>query len=145
MGEAFDTSGHFHIMPGHPLHRFMRANILTWDDLTPFQQGYVEALFESAWPDLLSQFIAKGMSEPEDHADCVKPEFSDLSPDALAMILADCERFRGRTSSQSRAVGALFWKNRAGGYLSDDGWMPLRVSLSDDGKIHLTNREGGEG
>ena len=105
-----------------------------WEDFDPFTQGYVEALFESAWPDLLQQLIAKGMSEAADHDDSVQPEFSDLSPEALAMILRDCAAL-SKYYAKSVGGGSKAWSDRHSGEWP--GFPPLTPHLSDCGRVHL--------
>lgn len=86
----------------------------------------------------VTSLTAGPVSEPTELGRAVSPfllGFSDLAPEALAAVLRDCERYRGRTSSSSGAVGALFWMNRSGGHLSGDGWSPLSPFLGDDGKV----------
>lgn len=68
------------------------------------------------------------------------PAFSDLSPGALKLILADCAWVYGKMTRGSPTVahqaGGYLWRERngAGGY---DGFPPLTASLSDDGKVKL--------
>lgn len=57
-----------------------RQPILFWTDLDAFTQGYVEALFARN---------AGGLFRPLGFA-----KFSDLAPETLARIIADCEAFR---------------------------------------------------
>lgn len=89
-----------------------------WPDLSPFMQGYVEALLR-----------ATGSA------------FSDLSPEALALILRDCEANRealaaigihGPGTAQS---GADFWRLRNTCKMTT--FPPLVPFLADDGRVHL--------
>lgn len=115
------------------------AGLTVWyefDDLSPFAQGCVEALFASIeYPAAQdTRYLDKG--------------FSDLSPEALAMILRDCELFLNRHPGWvTRGGGSLFWKGRhdqeersSGSLFSDTlrDFPPLRVSLDDAGKVQLT-------
>ncbi|MFY8143067.1 MAG: hypothetical protein ACOVMT_04190 [Caulobacter sp.] len=91
----------------------------TWDHLTPFAQGYVEALLRHA------------------------ATFSDLAPETLARIIADCDAFAKQYPGWvHRDGGALFWASRQGGatrwraYMSE-GFPPLTVQLGDDGKVRF--------
>lgn len=62
-----------------------------WDDLSPFCQGYIEALF---WTNTEGSREA-GTYDPENGS--ALPEeagFSDLAPETLALIIADCEAFQ---------------------------------------------------
>lgn len=126
-----------------------------FDDLTPFAQGYVEAMFASLSAQLREQsdlaarhakqtpvgdirgFCEDSVWSRRFAEQAAGLAFSDLAPETLAAILEDCERFRGRTASKCSKVGALFWKNRSAGYLSDDGWTPLTPTLGEDGKVYL--------
>ncbi|MGA0604913.1 hypothetical protein ACO2Q0_02850 [Phenylobacterium sp. VNQ135] len=112
--------------PGFVAPNGVRTCFLTWDELTPFQQGYVRAALADA--------PAVGPA-----ADLRFPRFSDLSPATLEAMLGDCERRRGRVTGER--VGALFWKNRQGGHEVDEGFPPLTLFLADDGLIH--HREAG--
>lgn len=116
-----------------------------WSDLDAFAQGYVEALFASACPrcrgagEFIQTWHAGNLHERlRDHGSgfgwfrC-DLGFSSLSPEALAMILADCAAYQA--SRPSGQVGAVFWLYRDEGELSD--FPPLTVSLGDDGKVRL--------
>lgn len=101
-----------------------------WSDLTPFQQGYVEAMKR-----------ARRIARPEYLSNRrLDWRFSDLSPEALALILRDCaERLTqicwpDENTSQD---GRDFWESRQRGFLIP-GFRPLTVSLDDDGKAHLS-------
>lgn len=113
--------------------------VYTWSSLSPFAQGYVEALFG----DLNGRRIRAT-------SDGLNPyRFSDLSPEALAMILADCERRLrhcpsegsdpgpsfARTGEVPRECGRRFWKWRQQG--NTKNFPPLTPYLADDGKVHL--------
>ena len=110
---------------------------LKWPDLDAFTQGYVEALFaavaaQRTYPDAF--YKAHGMR----HA-----RFSDLSPEALAMILADCAAMQeGLQIASNFSGGRVAWEARQSGW-KDWGtgprkkWTPPTVSLGDDGKVKL--------
>lgn len=141
MGEVFDTSGE--VFDVNPLADGSHA-FWTWEHLTPFQRGYVEALLHHAH-DYLG--LRAGRYAPLG--------FSDLSPEALAMILADCEAFSraiGKDPSHNAGLGRRFYENRQSRFSSlwslhqaefNAAFPPLRVFLSDDGKIHLQPEEAG--
>jgi len=97
-----------------------------WSDLTPFQQGYVEVLFanqDTEWAN--RPWLWGGMD---------RPGFSDLSPEALARIIADCEVAASILGRDNRSEdGAWFWN----GGKRQPGFPPLTPYLSEDGKIHL--------
>lgn len=105
-----------------------------WSDLSAFTQGYVEAMMATANETLSYNpkhpFRANG--------------FSDLAPETLARIIADCEGFLSVQEPSSAAfrasaeTGGIFWRNRqAGGYPT---FPPLTVQLGDDGKVRFSER-----
>jgi hypothetical protein len=108
-----------------------------WSDLDAFTQGYVEALFASLPRNAIHGLpIAMGTADVEGHF----VGFSDLSREALAMILADCAAFRDQIAwrlNLTQEVGAKIWRARQA-----DKWSPtfppLTVSLGDDGKVRLS-------
>lgn len=128
-----DTSGRVHGFAGSG--RFPR-DYREWEDLTPFQQGYVEALFAEVPPAL----VPNGDPETGESWDEEDPRgFSDLSPEALAMILADCDRqalvYTDRTPDQTD--GRIFWSGRQHNVLRSRGFPPLTPYLSDEGRVCL--------
>jgi len=107
-----------------------RANWL-WSDLTPFAQGYVEALFaHSAAP---APLAALGLG------------FSDVAPATLSRIIDDCERFRGIDrgvySSDWLLSGGALWAMRQSKTGLPD-FPALTLYLAEDGLIYL--REAGQ-
>ncbi len=106
-----------------------------WSDLSPFAQGYVEALFAGA----AIEFPAPGVWMDDGQGTAREVGFSDLSPEALALILQDCEAFQASGVryhySDSQAGGRGFFDDRQRGVF--EGFPPLTPYLSDDGKIHL--------
>lgn len=134
-----DTSGEVELTAGGAL-----SAHYTWTDLSPFAQGYVEALFDG--------FYRQEQAKARDHFPRVSEAFarygfSDLSPEALALILKDCEVYERHYpmkpfAEYRRARGAAFWAERNSGKRTSD-WSPVHfypqaVSLGDDGKIHLS-------
>lgn len=128
MSSAFtlDTSGYVEHPRGSD-----DVSAIYWSDLTPFAQGYVEALFASERPG----YDDAGLGG---HYVC---GFSDLSPEALALILRDCAAFietahPPTSPDNDQRRGRAFWRlrqlNRYAGM-----WPPLTVSLDDDGKVRL--------
>jgi hypothetical protein len=116
-----------------------------WSDLTPFCQGYVEALFAALrtgdighWPDHLAAKIG----------------FKYLAPETLARIIDDCGAMRATGQAlPDHYVGEMFWRRRqagdwkvaqraAGGLGPVPAFPPLTPYLGDDGKVYL--REVGQ-
>lgn len=138
MGEfKLDTSGAVFI----PDPRFPAgATRIRWEDLSPFAQGYVEASWRE-WGHLHPGKVWGSLVKPFG--------FSDLSPEALSMILGDCEAHQktyGLPAGDPRntARGRNFWVNRQTGMWAKTGaglvggFPPLRVWLDDDGKVELS-------
>lgn len=105
--------------------------VVEWRDLSPFTQGYIEAAFRFMH-DYLG--LRAGRYAPL--------AFSDLAPETLARIIADCEvwisGFVGRTrlAAPDRAdMGCEFWRIRQAGRRST--FPPLTVQLGDDGKVRF--------
>jgi hypothetical protein len=114
-----------------------------WSDLTPFEQGYIQAAFASA---AIMRANERNPAEP------LRPayrdaRFSDLAPETLAAILKDCEAVEKRVADRLlvNLSGAQFWEQRqrrfAGICAEDRGWgvaffTAAALSLGDDGKIH---------
>lgn len=85
-----------------------------YDDLDAFTQGYVEALFFTEYEEI----GACGM-----HGDEIGTGFSDLAPDTLATIIADCAQFQRdadqiladcycREGYSPKQAGRDFWSTR---------------------------------
>lgn len=108
-----------------------------WPDLSPFAQGYVEALFAS--DEMLELWrSAKATMEAEKYGSHMMwvPGFSDLSPEALAMILRDCAQavrthYRNTYDSGERFFAAR--QRPSPLHL----FPPLTPILSEDGKVNL--------
>lgn len=115
MSFQLDTSGHVEAASGDI------PWLTVWSDLSPFTQGYIEALFAERF-----QF---GVG------------FSDLAPETLVRIIADCEAAisQGEDSAQN---GAAFWAVRNHPMMPSGEWTrrfpPLTVHLGDDGKVRFT-------
>ncbi len=135
---GFDTSG----VVDCPVGKLI--SFRPWSDLSPFAQGYVEALFKSFHAEVenirsvLSRANVIGTNE---HLVRLQAwgalGFSDLSPEALGMILADCEALQRNAwpKADLRRLGQDCWRSRQEGRSAD--FPPLTVSLNDDGKIVL--------
>lgn len=98
--------------------------------LSPFTQGYVEALFE----ELNGHATGEGL-EPY--------SFSDLAPETMARIIADCEAFSAVHVAQgfsNNRAGRWFWNARAEGWHDALGkfedFPPLTTQLSG-GKVRF--------
>lgn len=117
---GFDTSGTVR-RPGF-------ARPLAWSDLSPFEQGYVEALLRS-----YSDTLTEGLGEP------LMVGFSDLDPEALAMSLRDCEAMEADWPLQAQPadLGATYWREQQRGALATKGFPPLTVYLGDDGRVQI--------
>lgn len=147
---SFDTSGVV-----EPSGREVVA--YRWSDLSPFVQGYVEALFASIRYERASAGINKGdhvlkWDERVNYSNSRYLAFRDLDPSALALILRDCERWLhawqhiypevmaqkgGDIKTLQRRQGAAFWKWRQHNSELDRVWPPLQPYLSDEGKVCL--------
>lgn len=105
-----------------------------WSDLTPFEQGYVKAMFAST----------------ANHEDGWSLErrgwgFSNLAPSALERIREDCAAAQSviRHGYSDQLRGSVFWRFRSGelpwaGYGAEaDRFPPLTPFLNDEGKIDL--------
>lgn len=118
-----DTSGYIDLPNPHVLGLKYR-----WGDLDPFTQGYVEALLESVG----------------------QRKFDRIQPDALALIMKDCEAFGaaiGRSPAHNIGLGRIFFESRQIGFTKfwsvhqaefTAAFPPLTVTLGDDGNIHLS-------
>jgi hypothetical protein len=114
-----------------------------WSDFDPFTQGYVEALFAS----LIAELRESGDCLPNLNGAGISfgVGFSDLSPEALALILRDCAAIKEALGCELDARdGREIWNDRAkrfpGGSLAlymRNRFPPLRVFLSDEGRICL--------
>jgi hypothetical protein len=122
---TFDTSGAVTIIeefaPGCD-----HVKRVEWSDLSPFAQGYVEAM---------ARVRAAEIAE-------VRPlfAFSDLAPETLALILRDCESARlilGRRDSSTDAGKWLWITRNSNPHMTTSGFPPLTPYLGDDGKVYL--------
>lgn len=110
--------------------------ITRWEDLTPFTQGYVGAMFASSQPlNKIGSKLGAFMGAAG---------FSDLAPETLARIIADCEAFQASPAhdhgGDRKAKGAALWKARnAVPNLRSARYRfpPLTVQLGDDGKVRF--------
>lgn len=165
MAFQLDTSGLVdaddggHIAVGGQLYLGVGRGILS-----PFTQGYIEALFADlpvrscGWCKTPADEAA-AKTRCRRHPQCTKSvrqerarlyakRFSDLAPEALARIIADCEAYLStarRAVSDDAKWGRNFWRLRqAGGYGAERAggfrkgrFPPLTVQLGDDGKVRF--------
>ncbi len=120
-GFQLETSGAVQ-MP-EPFEKYGRG-FWDWSDLSPFVQGYVEALLRHLNRDLL--------------VDGEVP-FGRIAPETLARIMEDCETIQRMFSNFSEVFpinpGREFYIRRQRGNYRSHGFPPLTVSLNDDGKV----------
>lgn len=128
---TLDTSGAVYL----PIAGIAGTNKVAWSDLSPFAQGYIEALFAS---------VAGAFDEGRVWRRPVA--FRDLAPETLACIIADCEAFQKPAIGAAdwivfnRATGGDFWRDRQAHQLtahSTRQFPPLTVTLGDDGKVRF--------
>lgn len=126
---TLDTSGAVDLAPPGPLLRPGCIQTL-WPDLSPFEQGYVEAMFaipRDGWKWQAGKLVSPG--------------FADLAPETLAAIRKDCALYiREYARSGAVASGTDLWRVRQEGRLGP-AFRPLTVTLGDDGRVYL--REAG--
>lgn len=130
-GVALDTSGRVAGDVG---------GLAVWrefEELSPFQQGYVKAALHRLSVDLLAQWL--------DDVDAYRaPAFRDLAPEALAAMLKDCQEVGDYAEFFAVDPGTSFWLNRQSEW---PAWgerrlrlvprfPPLTLYLGDDGKIY---------
>lgn len=117
---------------------------LVWSDLSPFEQGYVEALFAAQ---ANNWFGKPSLSSGPGTIRYVG--FSDLAPEALALILRDCASMQNfATGLGVKKIGETqgrgFWISRNNGTMQH-AWRaafpPLTPYLGDDGKVYLSNSD----
>jgi len=126
---TLDTSG-FVSMP-EPFEPSDLGAEWAWPDLSPFAQGYVEALLQG-----------EARRDGPGSVVFVRPikgfAFSDLAPKTLALILKDCADARRRyMRDDTTKDGRLFWEARDKGDCQPEGYWPLTPYLGDDGKVYL--------
>ncbi len=103
---------------------------IIWSDLSPFAQGYVEAMLRGPIDLRGSVYESGGGTQ-----DTLRLGFSDLAPETLATILGDCEAFE--RVGAGRLPGGLLWKTRQTEGAIAQGMPPLTLYLDDTGKVRL--------
>lgn len=155
MSFQLDTSGS--VLRPHPtpedLSGAWASTPVQWSDLSPFTQGYIEAVLRSVrkgcdhcegrgevggW---LGQTAESGGYYSEPCEDCV-PAFSDLAPETLAQIIADCEARLAqysvsRDGAEDIERGRRFFNRRQEGWREANGFTPQTIQLCDDGKVRF--------
>lgn len=148
---TLDTSG---AVASHPYPSKDIISHTRWTDLTPFQQGYIEALLRELDARRWAAYRASCVASPGRHLPVpLHPKFDWLHSDALALILRDCEALTSAPYGygQTASVGGYCWRLRQArwdspetlnGPLPDAAALcqrfpPLTVSLSDEGKVEL--------
>lgn len=112
---------------------------VTWGHLSPFAQGYVEAMLRGVLVE--RELNRRGETVHEQDA-----RFSDLAPSTLAAILKDCEAFAAlfgkRSSPLTAGEGGAFWRRRQkrGNSVLQLRFPPLTISLGDDGNVYAEAR-----
>lgn len=99
---------------------------VAWADLSPFTQGYVEALLREA-----ATVVPEGYL-PD-------PSFRNIAPGTLARIMADCDFALGELADYADRTligGAALWRERQADQWED--LPPLSVQLGEDGKVLFT-------
>lgn len=103
----------------------------TWPDLSPFEQGYVEAAFQE-----LVHRLTEGLIHHPDEK--VAVGFSALAPETLEAIGKDCAKFlkgcEGTRVWGFASDGRLFWEGRQRGHMPAN-YPPLTPTLNDAGKV----------
>lgn len=124
-----DTSGRVDGQVPHLLRLRCQSfdSFILWSDLSPFLQGYTEALCAGIFDPVFWALTPKRA-----------PAFSSLAPEALLRIIDDCNAFVSHPYSalcQYPAAGRGFWSSRQAGTRPE--FPPLQAVLNDDGKVCL--------
>jgi hypothetical protein len=136
MSGAFDKTGTIFLPLDYPHDPYEGV---TWEDLDPFTQGYVEAMFQT---DLHPPSSAVWGRK---HYLWLYATYRDLAPETLAMVLRDCEAKvqamvncgASRTHEDTRDNGQRFWSARQRGNFDGHGFPPFTPYVADDGKVRL--------
>lgn len=141
---ALDTSGYVQC-PAPDQKPNESTGCWFWDDLSPFAQGYIDALFASLWDPVFQKPVLR--SGPIDFRGVA---FRHFAPETLADILADCDRYcrEWGWDDQCAEIGGDLWRDRQQRFagwpradeLSEDFPPVTLLYLGDDGLIY--QREG---
>lgn len=108
------------------------SELIYWSDLSPFVQGYVEAMFVAFGP----------YDWRDEHGGAWPSKFSDLAPATLQQIAEDCERLQqlhGEWPSAEHGRG--FWVGRQKRNHAPL-FPPLTLSLNDTGQVVFAPEQG---
>lgn len=125
----FDTSGAVWV----GLTERQNFTPMNWPDLSPFVQGYGQAMAQA----LYERLVAEGM-DPAAAQEAVA--FRNWAPKTLARIMEDCGRFLAL--HEKAPDGGRFWRARQKGLFAHEAFPPQTPYVGDDGKVYL--REGGQ-
>lgn len=141
-----------YIMPGKDSPEFR--------SLDEFTQGYIEAALWTSEEQLGEEYTAQGV-EPLGAGSVYKPGFSDLAPETVKAMQADCAAFLREHKEQLEIIprsnmsqhGHDFWltRNHHGAGFWDRGYVEIgrrlteschkfpemNLYLGDDGKIYI--------
>lgn len=104
-------------------------NFYTWERLDAFTQGYIEALFAELRQTTVAQECEQGGWVLG---------FSDLAPEALARVIADCasrQNDYGFGGVENAKDGAGFWGRRQAS--ASRSFPPMTVQLEDDCRVRF--------
>lgn len=148
-----DTSGHVSLnINGGVDPDWTNETAWTFASLSPFAQGYVEALLRSAaqaevatrarmdGQERFAREVEAGAWDETNRADIAAlARFDRLAPETLARIIADCETAAGRLLDNTESGGKAFWRMRQhGDYVGGlFVWKPLTVQLGEDGRMRF--------
>lgn len=117
---VLDTEGYVERHDGARLH---------WhDDLTPFVQGYISAMFADLEAAACFPVFDDGWR---------RARFADLSPETLLRIVEDCER-NPNSQPHKEWMGDPERAARHGRYAWEDRPASVKPYLGDDGKVYLS-------
>lgn len=103
-----------------------------WADLSPFTQGYVEAMFASEAESMNGENSPGGYIEGREYG----VRFDDLAFEALARIIQDCAAFEPEpTVAVTHEYGRQFWRVRQLDRLPK--FPALTVFLAPDRKVRF--------
>ena len=119
--------------------------LVTWERLAPFTQGYVEALFADGIRDGYEETAESATPRHVLAGRVLHLGFSDLAPATLQRIMEDCEAYKERftaTTQRTEMFGAHFESRRRRGLYTDFGFPPQTLILAEDGLIYARETAG---